>query len=262
MLPSPFLLPVLAGMTVQSTLGLVINPYRDIDWIALGWLGNDGVTLCLVCPLLAASLSGPRRDISRWHVLRLGLLGYAIYSYAFYMFGASLNSMFPFYPALFVVAVIALIQELSAVRVVGLARSYSSHTPVRILGGYLVGMAIILSAIWLSMWALFVFAGRDVPGSPEIFRLVASLDLGLMVPAMAIGGGLLWGRRPLGYVLASIASIQATLYLFVLSVNSALGIYSGLAKWPGEFLIWAPLSAATAVCALVLIRSVSSGRVD
>jgi hypothetical protein len=260
MRPSPLLLLILAGMVVQSALGLAFNPYRDIDWIALGWLGNDGVTLFLVCPVLAAALSGSRFGAPRWQLTRLGLLGYAVYNYAFYMLGASLNTMFPLYVALFAAAVIALVSELSAARVVHLAGSYSPRTPVRILGGYLAAVAICLSAVWIGMWALHVFAGRPAPGSPEVFRLVAALDLGIMVPALSIGGVLLWLRKPMGYVLASIAGIQAALYLFVLSVNSALGIHRGLTKWPGELPIWAPLCASTAACALVLLRFVSSER--
>ncbi|HRF58889.1 MAG TPA: hypothetical protein PLH94_03115 [Fimbriimonadaceae bacterium] len=258
MRPSPLLVLVLGGMAVQTALGLILNPYRDVDWIALGWLGNDAVTLLLVCPLLAAALSGPRRLAPRWHLIRLGSLGYAVYNYAFYMLGATLNAMFPLYVALFVVALIALLSALSETRVARLAQSFSAKTPVRVLGGYLVAVAIGLSAVWLGIWALHVFANRPAPGSPEVFRLVAALDLGFMVPALSIGGVLLWCRKPLGYVLASVAAMQAALYLLVLSVNSALAIHRGLARWPGELPIWAPLGLATIACTLVLIRHVSS----
>lgn len=251
---------VLLGMAVQSAAGLLLNPYRDIDWIALGWLGNDGVTLLLVCPLMAAALSGARRGAPRWQLVRLGLLGYALYNYAFYMLGASLNAMFPLYIALFVAALVALTLEFSAGRVAAIAASYAPGTPVRLLGGYLAAVAVCLCAVWLAMWALHVFASRPAPGSAEVFRLVAALDLGFMVPALSIGGVLLWRRRPLGYVLGGVAAIQAALYLLVLCVNSALAVHRGLAAWPGELPIWAPLCAATGACALVLLRHVSTAQ--
>lgn len=158
---------ILVGMIAQSAPGLALNPYRDIEWIAL-----------------AAGFSAPR------------------------------------------------IAELAA--------AFRANTPVRALGGYLVGVAAGLSAVWLGPWALHVFTGRSAPGSPDVFRLVAALDLGFMVPALLGGGLLLWRRRPLGYVLATVAAIQAALCLFVLSVNSVLGIQRGLANWPGELPIWAP----------------------
>jgi len=50
-----------------------------------------------------------------------------------------------------------------------------------------------------------VFAGRPTPIEPEAFKIVAALDLSLMVPALTCGGVLLWNRHPWGYVLASIA---------------------------------------------------------
>lgn len=257
--PRTLLLLLLAGMTAQSALGLALNPYRDIAWIALSWLGNDGVTLLLVCPMLALALTGARLHAPRWQLVRLGLLGYALYNYAFYMLGAALNAVFPLYVALFVAALVALVAEFPPGRVSALAAAFSSATPARLLGGYLVAVAFCLSAVWLVMWALHVFADRSAPGSPEVFRLVAALDLGFMVPALSIGGVLLWRRRPLGYVLAGVAGIQAALYLFVLSVNSALAIDRGLAAWPGELPIWAPLCAATATAALVLLRHVPAG---
>ncbi len=48
-MPTSRLLPaLLTGMIVQSASGLMFDPYRDVAWIALGWLGNDAVTLLLV----------------------------------------------------------------------------------------------------------------------------------------------------------------------------------------------------------------------
>lgn len=253
-------LVLLVGMSLQSGGGLLLNPYRDIAWIALGWLGNDAVTLLLVCPLLAAAITGTRLSQPRWQLARLGLLGYGIYNYAFYMLGAALNAMFPLYIALFVAAFVALIAEFTSERITHLANAYAPGTPVRILGGYLAGIALCLSTVWLVMWGLHVFANRPAPGSPEVFRLVAALDLGFMVPALAIGGVLLWRRQPLGYSLSALAGIQAALYLFVLSVNSALAIRRGLAQWPGELPIWAPLCAATFACVLWLLRNATSTR--
>jgi len=80
----------------------------------------------------------------------------------------------------------------------------------------------------------YVFAGRPTPVEPEAFRIGAALDLSLMVPALTFGGVLLWNRRPWGYVLDSIAGIQAALYLIVLSVNSFVAIRRGLTAAPGE----------------------------
>ena len=113
---------------------------------------------------------------------------------------------------------------------------------MRLIGGSLVFVGIGLSSVWLAMWAAYVFAGRPTPVEPEAFTLVAALDLSLMVPALTIGGVLIWKWEPWGFLIAAIASIQGALYLFVLSVNSAIAIQRGLADAPGELPIWGTLS--------------------
>lgn len=252
------MLVLVVGMALQSACGLLLNPYRDLAWIALGWLGNDAVTFIVVCPLFAAALTGRRPDQPRWQLVRAGLVGYAVYNYAFYMLGAALNAMFPFYIALFVTAIVSIVSEMNRERTERLAQAYAADTPVRLLGGYLTAVAVCLSIVWLVMWGLHVFANRPAPGSPEVFRLVAALDLGFMVPALATGGVLLWRRRPLGFTLSAVAASQAALYLLVLSVNSALTIHRGLSPWPGELPVWAPLCTTTTACALWLLRHVAS----
>jgi hypothetical protein len=57
-----------------------------------------------------------------------------------------------------------------------------------------------------------------------------------------------------GYVVAPIASIQASLYLLVLCVNSIVGVHRGLAKTPGEFPMWGMLEGIHRHCELVASR--------
>ena len=65
--------------------------------------------------------------------------------------------------------------------------------PVRLVGGYFVFVGISLAATWLAVWAAYAFAGRPTPGRDRsVSELVAALDTILMVPALAIGGVLLW----------------------------------------------------------------------
>jgi hypothetical protein len=144
--------------------------------------------------------------------------------------------------------------------VAGVARSFALDTPVRAIGGVLVCIGIGLAAVWIAMWAAYVFAGRPTPVDPEAFKIVAALDLAVMVPALTAGGVLLWRRRAWGYVMASLASIQGALYLLVLSVNSIIAIRRGLASAPGELPIWGALLVVTTVTALVLLAGVQRER--
>jgi hypothetical protein len=103
------------------------------------------------------------------------------------------------------------------------------------------------------MWAAYVFAGVRPPVEPDAFKLVAALDLSLMVPALLFGGVLLWKRSPWGYVVAAAASLQGALYLLVLSVNSVAAIQRGLANVPGQLPIWLPLLVVLTATSVTLI---------
>jgi hypothetical protein len=233
-------------MLAQAVLGLVFREqYRDVEWIAATWLGNDWATLTIALPLLAASFMSIRRSSGRALLLWMGILGYALYNYAYYLFGAALNVFFPLYLAALITAALALIRALAVTPSADIARWFSDRTPTRFVGGYFVFVGIALAGIWLGIWAAHVFAGRPTPLEPEAFKLVAALDTVLMAPALVGGGILLWQRKPWGYVICAIAGVQASLYLLVLSINSIIFVAQGLADWPGELPLWSGLAAAT-----------------
>jgi hypothetical protein len=244
-------------MAAQSVVGLLFSEhYRDPEPIRTTWFGNDWVTLILAVPLLLWGVVRGARGSTRRLLVWLGLIAYAVYNYAFYLFGAALNVFFPFYVLAFVVAVVALILGLSRLDVAAVARSFRPATPVRAIGGLITCIGIGLAAVWIVMWAAHVFADRPTPIDPEAFKLVAALDLTLMVPSLTAGGILLWRRSPWGYVIASLATIQGALYLLVLSVNAVIAIRRGLASAPGELPVWGTLLIVTTIIALVLLANV------
>lgn len=252
---APFALSMLVAvlMGAQAVLGMAFPAaYRDVEWIRATWFGNDRVTLLVAVPLLVAALVLARRGSVRGTLLWLGLLGYTGYNYAFYLFGAALNAFFPLYAALVVMSVAALVLALSRLEVDALA----VRGPARAVGGYLAVVGIGLAAVWLVTWAGYAFTGRPTPVEPEVWRLVAALDLTVMSTALTIGGVLLWRRRPWGRVVAVLASVQAALYLLVLSVNSLVAIGRGDAAAPGELPLWGPLAVATAGAAALLVSGV------
>jgi hypothetical protein len=253
----------LAGlMATQALIGLLLSEHcRDPEPIRTTWFGNDWITLALAVPLLLLSQARAARGFTRGLLLWLGMIAYAVYNYGFYLFGAALNVFFPLYVLTTVVAVVALILALSRLDVAAVARSFRPDAHVRALGGSLTCIGIGLALVWIAIWAAHVFAGRPTPVDPEAFKIVAALDLALMVPALTAGGILLWRRRPWGYVIASLASIQGALYLLVLSVNSVIAIRRGLASAPGELPVWGALLIVTTVIAVVLLANVQQERV-
>jgi len=252
----PYILSALiaALMVVQSALGLLFqDAYRDVAWIRATWLGNDWVTLVLGVPLMLAALVLARQSSTRGLLLWLGMLGYSIYNYTYYLFGAALNAFFPLYVVLMVLSVAALILALSHLDVPEVAAQFGLRTPVRLIGGYFAFVGVGLAFAWLAQWAAFAFAGKPTSIEPEAFKLIAALDLTLMATGLATGGILLWRRNGWGYVIAAIAGIQGALYLLVLAVNSAVAVRRGLAEAPGQLPVWGTLFVVTAAAASLLL---------
>jgi hypothetical protein len=250
-----------AIMATQAALGLLLpGQYRDTAWIRSTWFGNDAVTLLVGVPLLVTALVLDRRGAVLGRLLRLGALAFGVYNYAFYLLGAALNVFFPLYVLAVLLAAVALAFTVMDTDVARAPDWFHPATPVRRIGGYLVAVACGLAAVWLGFWAAYAFLGRPAPGGPEVFRLVAALDLTLMVPALAAGGVLLWRRRAWGYVLAAIAGLQASVYLLILSVNAALALRSGATEGAGELPLWGTLTVGTTAATAALLVNVRSAR--
>jgi hypothetical protein len=248
-------------MVVQALTGLLFpSAYRDVEWIRAAWFGNDGFTLLVAAPLLYAGWVFAGRGSTRGLVLWLGIAAYAVYNYAFYLFGAALNAFFPLYVAAFVVASLLLIVCLPRVDASHVSEDLLPAAPVRLIGGSLVFLGAGLASVWVAMWAAYVFGGRPTPVEPETFKLVAAVDLSMIVPVLVAGGILMWRRGPWGVIVAGIASIQGTLYLCVLSLNSFVAIRRGLADAPGELLIWGPLTAFSTSIVVVLFANIRDRR--
>lgn len=254
---------VLAGaMAVQAVTGLVFrSEYRDIDWIRTTWFGNDLVTLVAYVPLLVVALVLARRGSVRALLLWAGVVGYAVYNYAFYMIGAVLSVFFPLHVAILVLSGVALVQLLAGVDAAAVATAFSPRTPVRVIGGYLVFIVVGLVSAWTAIWAQYVFNGVKPVAGIGPFQVVASLDMTLMCTLLVFGGVNLWRRRPWGYVVAPLAGVQGALYTLVLAVNSVfVNRLNGVPVFSGEFPAWTTITGVTTIAMLVLFACV--GRSD
>jgi hypothetical protein len=246
-----------ALMAIQAALGLAFpSEYRDAEWIRATWFGNDWITLILAVPLLGLATVGASRRSVLGLLGWVGMLGYALYNYAFYLMGASLNSFFPIYVTILVASGILLAVAVRTLLVHHVASALAPGAPVRILGGAYAAIGVLLALVWIVFWARYVFAGHPLPVEREAFQVVAALDMVLMVPALVGGGILLWRRSDWGPVVAAIAGIQGTLYLVILSINSFLAVRWGLVEGPGELPVWGSLLLLMAAATLTLLLNV------
>ena len=245
---------IAALMAIASASGLFLHPYRDAPWIRSAWFGNDLVTLLVAVPLLVWALSAVRRGSRAGQLVRWAMLGYSVYNYAFYLFGAKLNALFPLYVALFVLPAFALILSLGTADLREIASGFAGKTPVRLVSGYMLFTGLGLGVAWLGQWAAFVFAGTVPSIGEDAFSLVAALDLSFMVPLFLLGGVLLWRRAPWGYVLGAIMTVKGATYTLVLTVSSLAGARSGVVGAAAQIPVWAAWTLLGAAAAALLFR--------
>ena len=246
---------VLALMVAQSLLGMLFPQlYRDESFALNAWRLNDPLTLFLAVPLLGVSLRRAQRGSARAVLVCLGVLQYSLYNYAFYLFGATINVFFPLYVALFSLSAFALIAGLSNVDVRSI--QMKPHTAYRRVAGYLAFWAGILAIAWTGQWAGFIFADRVPEIGEGPFRLIAALDLSLVVFPLAFITPWLWRGRTWGVVLAIVMLVKGVLYATLLSAASLPLFGRGWGEDP-LLPLWLVLLAGAAVSLWSLLASVS-----
>ena len=244
-------------MTAQAAIGPVLpSVYRDTGWVTAAWYGNDLVTLVVVVPILAWSLWAARRGSLRAELVWYAMLGYAVYNYAYYLFGTALNAMFPLYAVLFVGPVLALVLALGTLGIGRVAARCDLGALRRWIAGYMVLTGIGLTIAWIAQWAAYVFAGSVPSIGVDAFQLVAAMDLTFMVPWFLIGSVLLLRRSVWGYVVAPIIVMQGAAYTLVLTATSIVAATRGIPGTAEQIPIWAAWTVLGALAAAGLVSRV------
>ncbi|MFP4460170.1 MAG: hypothetical protein ACLFSQ_11355 [Candidatus Zixiibacteriota bacterium] len=243
-------------MMLQGILGLVLHRlYRDSKMIAGTWHANDALTLILAFFMIIAMLR-TRKGSIRAGLLWLGIIGYSIYNYGFYLLGARINVFFPIYLFAFIFSIITMILFISNLDIAEISARFSSRIKNRLLGGYFILIGFMLGIIWLIFWAFFIFAGKSLPIAEDAFRTVATMDICLISPSLIIGGKLLWNRKDWGFIISSISGVLGSFYLLLLTINSIAFIMLGLSEAPGELPIWGTLFVFTSIATIYLFSTI------
>src|SRR5215204_4373906 len=181
---------------IASAGGLFISQlYRDNDFITRAWFGSDITTLFVSVPLLALALRLSMKGSLQGQFLWLGLLGYMLYNYAFYLFGAVFNDFFLVYTAVFAISIYALILALSNLPVNTYHTRFDERTPVKAISVFLVIISLSLAIFELSQ----VLTAMILEKQPRVPPLIFALDLSLIIPNMLLAAVLLWKRLSWGF---------------------------------------------------------------
>lgn len=210
-------------MLGASVLGIIVHDlYREGEWAREAFRGGDVVTLVLVVPVLITSMALARRGSVRATVVWIGALAYAVYNYAYYVFGASFNDAFLIHIAIFSSSILALVLAISSLDVVATAEPLRHSRLARWIAAFLTLVGVGQGGLWVFVIVRYAVTGEvlaDIPVRGQ--HVVFALDLSLLVPTLAVSGVLLWRRTPIGYVAAGIASVMGSLVLLNLLLAAA-----------------------------------------
>ena len=252
---------IIAVLTVVAAAGglFIDDLYRDNAFASSAWRGTDLVTLVVAVPLFAGALVFSLRGSFRAQLVWLGMLDYALYNYAYYLFGTAFNRFFLIYVAIFTLAILALIAALVNIEVKEIRQRFRDRTPVTWIGGFMLFVAVGIGGLWIAQSLSFVATGQvpefiiqvDHPTS-----VVFALDLSLVVPFLILGAVWLWKRRPWGYVLASILCVKGTVYMLALVALSTGAMTADFPSVSAELPLWGLLSLGFLLASLFLLGNV------
>lgn len=224
-------LAIIGLAIVSSLLGLFVSGHYtgSSDLLARN-RAQDATILAIGVPALAAGLWLARRGSLRGQFLWLGSLAYMVYMWASYALTLSFNAYFLGYLALFVLSTFTLAGGILALDAEAVKRTLSGRISRRLFFGFLAFTAIGLSFLWLSELIPATIEGTEPAAVKEFDNGLGTyvLDLGLVVPALAVAAGWLWRGRAWGYattgVLLVFAAVLAPTLTATLVVDATTGV--------------------------------------
>ena len=172
---------------------------------ATGFTAADVITLVLAIPTLIISLFMYRRGSLTGGLLLTGALSYFLYNYTSMGFGAAYNNLFLVYTLIFGASLYGLILALLSFDLKTLPSHFGKGLPRNGIGIFLIISGMILSLIWLVLSIIPALLTSKAP--PEAYYyttfLTGIIDIGIVAPALILGGVLIRRGAPFGYLLAS-----------------------------------------------------------
>jgi hypothetical protein len=183
------------------------------------FVGQDALNLLVGLPILLGAMWLVRRGSLIGLLLWPGALFYVAYDYGYYVLGAPYSWLFLPYVALVTLSMYASIAVIVSIDRDAVRDRLAGRIPARSIGGFLAGLAILFTTLWTAL--NLTAAGSGQPIDP-VLRVVTIMDLGLQLPALLLGGVLLWRGSSLGYLAAAGLLLQAAAYLAGLSAITLL----------------------------------------
>jgi hypothetical protein len=215
-------LAIAALLAITSVAGLLFGTrglYTPDPTTLPTFLGQDGITLVVVLPLLLWSVWSARAGSLRGLLLWTAALFYLAYSYAYYVLSPEFNGLYLVYIAIVAMSLYGCLYLLINTDAEVVAARFSAGTSARVASAFLMTLSVGLGLAWVAMIVSHLTSGT---APSRVSQVVWPMDLVVAFPAMFWGGLWLWRRQPLGYTVATVLLVKAGLLGVTLVVNTWL----------------------------------------
>lgn len=215
-----------------SGLGL----FRDGHYVESGFellrlQAQDAVVLVLGVPVLAVGLRLASRGSLRGRLIWLGSLAFMAYMWTHYAFVVSYNDFFLGYVALFALSVFTLLSGVVRTDANRIYESLHGEISTRLYVGFLGVAAAGLTFMWLFDIVPALLVGELPSGIAQLGPEAAHtyvIDLGILVPSLAITTFWLHSSRPWGYVCAGVLLVFVALVAPTLTAITVVDLQEGI----------------------------------
>ena len=211
--------------------------YRyDTLFVAAGNRGTDMVTLFLGIPLLVLSTLLYRRGSLRGGLVLTGALTWFLYVDASYALGAvAYNDLFLVYVTLFSASLFAFVLALTSIDLQILPSYFSSRMPRRGPAIFMFASGLLTLFVWLIEPITALIQGRPPEHlGPYSTLFTNAVDMAIIVPAAFVAGGLILGRKPLGYVISVPLLVLEAMLAPLIVAQTVSQVRAGVSFTPGE----------------------------
>jgi hypothetical protein len=214
-------LALAALLVVASVVGIASGGngfYASYPAALAGMVGQDIASLLVAVPLLVLAARSAGRGSVRGILILGGILFYVAYGYSYYVLGG-FNALFPVYIVIVAVSLYALLALLVGLDPMAVATQVQPGLPRRIAAGFLLGVALLFVVMWGGMILSLVASNKQPDPVPHG---VVALDGMVLLPALLIGGWLLWRAAAWGFALGAVLLAKLALTGGTLAFTTAL----------------------------------------
>ena len=174
-----------------------------------------------------------------------GAVFYILYSYALYCFAVHFNFLFLVYCIILGLSVYALIYYSMLMSTLGAAGWFDDKTPVKLIAGFLIIIAVLFYMIWLSEIIPALLNNttpKSITESGLLTNPVHVLDISIVLPAICIIAIAIRQRKAIGFIFIPVVLVFCILMTLAICGMIVYMYVKGFESNPGIAIIFVVVS--------------------